>query len=244
MPSADAGIEDIPEARPRRAASVKKRMGESFMTQTIAAVRRIVDRPWGGRSWINVSIPSLKLSARAMTGAWIVLAAVLLLLLFAVTPYVWHVSLRHQAAAQSAELDLLTARLLARQSARGPVLTEQDQLQEMFLPGTTAGTTLASFQTLVGEAAAASGIGVLRMQPLPTDEVAGLSPYRLSVDATGSLEHLQKFLLSVEAMLPVVIVSGFDIVPRAAGGDEPQPYPAEDLAITLRLEAYAWRGAP
>jgi Tfp pilus assembly protein PilO len=223
---------------------VKKRMSESFMTQTIAAARRIVDRPWSRRGSKNVSIPAFKLSPRAMKGAWIVLAAVVLLLLFAILPYAWHLSLRQQAAAQSAELDLLKARVLARESARGPVLTEQDQLQDMFLPGTTAGTTLASFQTIVSEAAAASGISVLRMQQLPTDEVEGLSPYRLSVDATGSLEQLQQFLLDVEAMLPVVIVSGFDIVPRSAGGAEPQPYPSEDLAITLRLEAYAWRGVP
>lgn len=179
-----------------------------------------------------------------MKGAAIVLGGVLLLLLGAVAPYVWHASLRQQVAAQTAELDLLRARVLARETARGPVLTEQDPLQDMFLPGTTAGTTLASFQTIVGEAAAASGIGILRMQPLPAGEVEGLSPYRLSVDASGSLTQLQLFLLAIESMLPVVIVSGFDVVPRASGGGEPQPYPSEDLAITLRLEAYAWRGAP
>jgi len=179
-----------------------------------------------------------------MKGAWIVLASLLLLLLLAIIPYVWHGSLRQQVATQTADLERVKARVLARESARGPVLTEQDQLQDMFLPGTTAGTTLAAFQTLVSEAAAASGINVLRMQPLPTDEVEGLSPYRLAVDAAGSIEQLQAFLVDVEAMLPVVIVSGFDIVPRSAGGSEPQPYPSEDLAITLRLEAYAWRGAP
>ncbi len=193
---------------------------------------------------MNISMPAVKFSPRAMKGARILLASVLLLLLLAVLPYVWHASLRQQVAAQTAELDLVKARVLARESARGPVLSEKDQLQDMFLPGTTAGTTLAAFQTLVSEAAAASGINVLRMQPLPTVEVEGLSPYRLAVDAAGSLEQLQAFLLDVEAMLPVVIVSGFEIVPRAAGGSEPQPYPSEDLAITLRLEAYAWRGAP
>jgi Tfp pilus assembly protein PilO len=193
---------------------------------------------------MNISMPAVKFSPRAMKGARILLASVLLLLLLAVLPYAWHASLRQQVAAQTAELDLVKARVLARESARGPVLSEKDQLQDMFLPGTTAGTTLAAFQTLVSEAAAASGINVLRMQPLPTDEVEGLSPYRLAVDAAGSLEQLQAFLLDVEAMLPVVIVSGFEISPRAAGGSEPQPYPSEDLAITLRLEAYAWRGAP
>ena len=193
---------------------------------------------------MNISMPAVTFSPRAMKGAGVLLACLLLLLLLAILPYVWQASLHQQLAAQTAELDLVKARVLARESARGPVLSEQDQLQDMFLPGTTAGTTLAAFQTLVSEAAAASGINVLRMQPLPTDEAEGLSPYRLAVDAAGGLDQLQAFLLDVEVMLPVVIVSGFEIVPRAAGGSEPQPYPSEDLAITLRLEAYAWRGAP
>jgi type II secretory pathway component PulM len=214
------------------------------MVQTIAAARRIVDRAGQAGGPMTGSLRALTLSPRATKGASIVLACALLLLLLAVLPYVWHASLRQQAAAQTSELDLVRAKVLARESARGPVLTGQDPLPTMFLPGTTAGTTLAAFQTLVSESATASGISVLRMQPLPTDEVQGLSPYRLAVDAAGSLEQLQAFLLDIEAMLPVVIVSGFEIVPRSADGGEPQPYPSEDLAITLRLEAYAWRGAP
>jgi hypothetical protein len=219
-------------------------MAESFMSQTIAAARRIVDRPWSGRGVSKLPVTSLKLSPLARKGGWIVLASALLLLLLATMPYVWHASLRQQAAVQDAELELVKARVAARQSARGPVLTEQDQVQGMFLSGSTAGTTLAEFQTLVSEVAAVSGISVLRMQPLPTDETEGLSRYLLTVDATGSLEQLRAFLLEVEVMLPVLIVSGFEIVPRSAGGAEAQPYPSEDLAITLTLEAYAWRGAP
>jgi hypothetical protein len=219
-------------------------MAESFMTQTIAAARRIVDRPRPDRGALKMSIRSMKLSPLARKGGWIVLALALLFLLLAILPFVWHASLRQQAARQDAELDLVKARVLARQSARGPALTEKDQVQGMFLSGTTAGTTLAEFQTLVSEAAAASGISVLRMQPLPSDEMQGLSPYLLAVDATGSLEQLRAFLLEIETMLPVLIVSGFEIVPRSAEGSEAQPYPSEDLAITLKLEAYAWRGAP
>ena len=219
-------------------------MAESFISQTIAAARRIVDRPWFGHGVSKLPVTSLKLSPLARRGGWIVLASALLLLLLAIMPYVWHASLRQQAAVQDAELELIKVRVAARQSARGPVLTEQDQVQGMFLSGSTAGTTLAEFQTLVSEVAAASGISVLRMQPLPTDETEGLSRYLLAVDATGSLEQLRAFLLEVEVMLPVLIVSGFEIVPRSAGGAEAQPYPSEDLAITLKLEAYAWRGAP
>jgi hypothetical protein len=193
---------------------------------------------------MNISILALKLSARARKGALILLASAILLVALAVVPFFWNASLRERAAAQEADLALVKARVLARQGARGPVLTEQDEVQSMFLSGATAGSTLAEFQTIVGEAATASGISVLRMQPLPTEEAAGLSPYRLAVDAEGGLEQLQSLLLDIEALLPVVIVSGLDVVPRSAGGSEPQPYPSEELAITLRLEAYAWRGAP
>lgn len=213
------------------------------MTQTIAAARALVDRPRPAPGAMKLSMPAMKLSPRAKRGAAIVAACAVLLLLLAFLPYVWQASLRQQAAAQTAELELLRAQLLAREGARGPVITGQDPAQDMFLSGTTAGTTLADFQALVSEAAEGSGINVLRIQPLPSDEAKGLSSYRLAVDAAGSLEQLRTFLLDVEAMLPVVIVSGFEIVPRSAGGSEQQPYPSEDLAITLKLEAYAWRGA-
>ena len=96
-----------------------------------------------------------------------------------------------------------------------PRLTEADKPERMFLPGTTAGTTLAAFQSIVNEAATRTGMSVLRTQPLPTDEAEGLSPYRLAVDATGSLEQLRAFLTALESSLPVIIVTGFEIQPRS-----------------------------
>jgi Tfp pilus assembly protein PilO len=114
----------------------------------------------------------------------------------------------------------------------------------MFLPGTTPGTTLAAFQSIVSGAAAESGLSIQRMQPLPTDEVQGLAPYLLAVDAAGSLQQVQAFLVEVEAVLPIVIVTGFDIQPRSAEASSDQFYPSEDLALSLRLEAYAWRASP
>jgi hypothetical protein len=152
--------------------------------------------------------------------------------------------MREQAVAQAAERDRVKARVLARADARGRMLTEGDQPQTMFLPGTTAGTTLAAFQTMVSDVAVASGISVLRMQPLPGGEGEGLSAYRLAVDAAGSIEQLQRFLAGIESSLPVVTVAGFGIVPRAAAGPERQPFASDDLAISLTLEAYAWKGAP
>lgn len=193
---------------------------------------------------MNLSLPIRSLSPRAMKGAAILLAGAILLLLLAVLPFLWHASMREQAVAQAAERDRVKARVLARADARGRMLTEGDQPQTMFLPGTTAGTTLAAFQTMVSEVAGASGISVLRMQPLPGGEGEGLSAYRLAVDVAGSMEQLQRFLAGIESALPVVIVAGFGIVPRAAAGSERQPFASDDLAISLTLEAYAWRGAP
>ena len=193
---------------------------------------------------MNLSLPIRSLSPRAMKGAAILLAGAILLLLLAVLPFLWYSSMREQAVAQAAERDRVKARVLARADARGRMLTEGDQPQTMFLPGTTAGTTLAAFQTMVSDAAGASGISVLRMQPLPGGEGEGLSAYRLAVDAAGSMEQLQRFLAGIESSLPVVTVAGFGIVPRAAAGPERQPFASDDLAISLTLEAYAWRGAP
>lgn len=193
---------------------------------------------------MNLSLPIRSLSPRAMKGAAILLAGAILLLLLAVLPFLWYSSMREQAVAQAAERDRVKARVLARADARGRMLTEGDQPQTMFLPGTTAGTTLAAFQTMVSDVAVASGISVLRMQPLPGGEGEGLSAYRLAVDAAGSMEQLQRFLAVIESALPVVTVAGFGIVPRAAAGPERQPFASDDLAISLTLEAYAWRGAP
>lgn len=193
---------------------------------------------------MNLSLPIRSLSPRAMKGAAILLAGAILLLLLAVLPFLWYSSMREQAVAQAAERDRVKARVLARADARGRMLTEGDQPQTMFLPGTTAGTTLAAFQTMVSDVAVASGISVLRMQPLPGGEGEGLSAYRLAVDAAGSMEQLQRFLAGIESSLPVVTVAGFGIVPRAAAGPDRQPFASDDLAISLTLEAYAWRGAP
>jgi hypothetical protein len=189
-----------------------------------------------------LSLP--RLTPLARRGGLIVITTALALLLLAALPYVWHASLSEQASARSAELALLKEKARARAAARGPALGPDDPVESMFLPGTTPGTTLAAFQSLVSDAAAASGLNVLRLQPLPTDEVEGLSPHRLAVDAAGSLAEVQSFLVDVEAMLPIVIVTGFDIQPRAAQASGEQPHPSEDLAISLRLEAYAWRAAP
>ena len=185
----------------------------------------------------------MKLPQKAAVGGMIALAAALCLLVFALLPFFWQASLRDEAAALQSELDLLKAKLAQRGGQGGPVLTGAQPLESMFLPGNTEGTILASFQDLVGTTASVSGLAVLRMQPLPVEESGGVASYRLSVDVAGNLEQLRAFLVDIEAILPVVIVSGFDIGPQSDGEDG-QAYPSEDLAASLRLEAYAWKGTP
>jgi Tfp pilus assembly protein PilO len=182
-------------------------------------------------------------SILARKGAFVVFFGVIGLIAIAALPHVWNAQVRQKVAAQKAELTLVEARA-RRASENRPRLTEADQPARMFLPGRTAGTTLAALQSLVSKAAGNSGMSVLRMQPLPVDEVAGASPLRLSVDAKGSLEQLRAFLTDIETMLPLITVTGLDIVPRAGEGPEAQAYPSEDLAVTLKLEAFAWRDAP
>lgn len=187
----------------------------------------------------GLSIPSF--SPQAAKGGAIVSAAALLLLVFAALPYMWNAGISAELDVKQAELDLLKAKLAAREGRGGPALTAADGIGRMFLPGTTDGTTLAAFQALVNEQAAATGLSVLRMQPLEAEADGGISPYRLAVDAAGSLEQLKTFLIGIEAMLPVVMVTGFEIQPRSSEGGEAQPYPSDDLTVSLRLEAYAWK---
>lgn len=182
-------------------------------------------------------------SASARKGAVVVLCGAIALTGIAVLPYLWNARLREEVVEQKAELTLVEGR--ARRAAENrPRLTEADQPARLFVSGTTAGTTLASLQSMVGKAAEASRMSVLRMQPLPVDEVEGASPIRLSVDAKGSLEQLRSFLTALETSLPLIIVTGFEIVPHAAEAPEAQAYPSEDLAVTLKLEAFTWRDTP
>ena len=131
------------------------------------------------------------LSPLARKGALIAAAGLAVLLGVVALPYVWRAQIADEVMAQKAELALVSARV-GRAHDR-PRLTEADEPGRMLLPGSTAGTTLAAFQSLVNEAAGRSGMSVLRMQPLPTDEVKGLSPFRLAVDMSGSLEQLRGF---------------------------------------------------
>lgn len=122
-------------------------------------------------------------------------------------------------------------------------LTAANDVAPMFLDGATPGLAFARFQTAIGDAASAAGLEVKRLQPVDTGDGEAAMPYRLSLDAEGSIEQLRGFLADVESHLPVMFVTGLDIQPAAAEGEADQ-YPSEALRMTLRIEAYGWRAQP
>lgn len=183
------------------------------------------------------------LSPLARKGAVIVLASFAGLVLLALLPFLWLGGLREQAHAAKSEYELVKARAARLADAKQVRLTAADEPGRMFLPGETAGTTLAAFQSIVNATALGSGLSIVRVQPLPTEPAKGVTPYRLAVDATGSLEQLRAFLAEIESAIPLVFVTGFEIKPETAADAAEQPYPSEKLSLTLRLEAYGYGGA-
>lgn len=184
------------------------------------------------------------LSPLARKGGLTMLAGGVIAVLLAVGPFLWLGGLREQAAADKTQYDLIAARAARLAEGGGVRLTEADQPGRLFLPGETAGTTLAAFQSVVNEAALRSGLAITRMTPLPAETVEGLPVYGLSVDATGSIAQLRSFLADIESGLPLVIVTGFEIKPQAVAGSEEQTYASEALALSLRLEAYGGGATP
>ncbi|MFM8747892.1 MAG: type II secretion system protein GspM [Aestuariivirga sp.] len=188
---------------------------------------------------------ALRLSAEARRGLAIVAGAILIAGVSAAGLAAWHGSLEERVAQQQAERDLLAARVEKKVRDGAGRLTAADGPERLFLTGATPGLTMAGFQELVGGAAATSGLSVLRIQPFEASDGEGSSipAYRLGIDAEGSLEQLRAFLISIEAMLPLMFVTGLEIRPQSAAGAA-DPYPSEALRASFRVEAHGWSEQP
>ena len=186
-----------------------------------------------------------KLSPEARKGLAILAGAGLLAAAIVTGLAAWHGSLGDRIAQQQAERDLLSARVAKKAREGAGRLTAADSPERLFLAGATPGLTMAGFQELVGKAAEASGLSVVRIQPFETSDAEAKSEttYRLGIDAEGRLEQLQAFLISIESMLPLIFVTGLEIRPQAAA-DAADPYPSEALRASFRVEAHGWREQP
>lgn len=183
------------------------------------------------------------LSVEARKGLAVLGVAALALLCAAYLLYAWHAAAAERLQQAEAEHELVAARAAKAASEGATRLTEADNVAPMFLEGATPGLVFATFQSIADEAATAAGLAVKRMQPVDTGDAEGGMPYRLNMDAEGSIEQLRDFLADVESGLPVMFVTGLEVQPAAAEGENDQ-YPSEALRMTVRIEAYGWRGQP
>lgn len=192
-----------------------------------------------------MSLPkaAMGFSGEARKGMVVLAAAALAVLAAAYLIISWHSAATDSLRQAEAEHEMVVARAAKAQRDGVTRLTQADNVAPMFLEGATPGLAFAKFQSIAGEAAAAAGLAVKRMQPVDTGDGDGATPYRLNVDVEGSIEQLRDFLAGVESGLPVMFVTGLEIQP-AAGEGEADQYPSESLRSTVRVEAYGWRGQP
>ena len=182
-------------------------------------------------------------SAEARKGMAVLAVAALAVIVMVYLLLAWHSAAAERLRQAEAEHDMVAARA-AKAAGEGVMrLTEADKVAPMFLEGATPGLVFAKFQSIAGEAASAAGLAVKRMQPVDTGDGEGSMPYRLNMDAEGSIEQLRDFLADVESGLPIMFVTGLEIQPSAGEGEADQ-YPSEALRMTVRIEAYGWRAQP
>jgi hypothetical protein len=182
-------------------------------------------------------------SMEARKGMAVLAVAMLAVAVFAYLMLTWHSQETERLYQAQSEHDLVAARTAKAVRDGATRLTAAADVAPMFIDGATPGLAFAKFQSIAGEAATAAGLAVKRMQPVDTGDGAGSVPYRLSVDAEGSIGQLRDFLAKVESGLPVMFVTGLEIQPAAAEG-EGGGYPSESLRATIRIEAYGWRSQP
>ncbi|MCA3554456.1 type II secretion system protein GspM [Aestuariivirga sp.] len=189
-------------------------------------------------------VPSVKtLSGEGRKGVAVLAVAALAAAVAAYLLLEWHAQAAGRLVQAQSGYDLVAARTAKAAREGATRLTAADDVAPMFLEGATPGLAFARFQSVAGDAATAAGLAVKRMQPVDPGDGEGSVPYRLSMDAEGSIGQLRDFLTGVESRLPVMFVTGLEIQPAAAAG-EGDPYPSESLRMTVRIEAFGWRTQP
>lgn len=185
-----------------------------------------------------------RLSRQALPGVLVLAAAFAVLAGLAVLPFLWAAHTQETIAERQAEVRFLEARVNKAPAGSRAGFVAGDDVRPVFLSASTPGLGHAALQRLVDRLAEDSGLAVERIQPLQSDEAGDLTTLRMEVEATGSIEALQQFLIALEAGTPFVFVSGARMAPGRPGEAEGGALPSENLVISLQLEAFAWREAP
>jgi hypothetical protein len=176
-----------------------------------------------------------RLSQEGVRGLAYLLAGVLLLIVIALAPFVWQLSLSPQLSEKRDFLTLLEAK--ARANPRQATALDPQTVETIFIKGSTSGLAAAGFQRLLVDMAGKSGMVIERTRPLPTDNRQGLATVRMEVNASGSIEALRDYLHGIETGAPLIFV---DQVHIATGPAVPDGVTSDNLSVRLELEAFAW----
>jgi hypothetical protein len=190
---------------------------------------------------MNARAAKPKLAPKSLWGLLLLAGAMLVLAGTAVLPYLWYDQVSDTVAERQLELRLIESRLTRNGQQKAPPLTSADDLNQLFLPGSTSGLTLADFQRLLNQTAEKNGMVIERIQPLQSDPEQGLSVFRMEAVATGNIEALRAFTLALETMVPMIFITQAQISPDEARRLKDPEYPSESLSLALQVEAYGWK---
>ena len=181
-----------------------------------------------------------RLSAKGRWGLVLIVMGVIALAAAAIVPFAWRESLAAEIVEKRVELRFIEGRLKAAKGGVKVRLTAADNIDPLFVAGTTPGLALAGLQDFVGKLASDNGMAVERLQPLQADNEGGLAVLRMEVEAAGSIESVRNYLLALEAGQPLIFVNRARIAAPEGAAAESAALPSEKLSVALQLEAYGW----
>jgi hypothetical protein len=184
------------------------------------------------------------MTAKASWGLALLIAATLLLAGLAVLPFALRSADEDTLAEKQLELRFMQSRLKAAKNGPKNRLTENDDIDQLFVAGTTPGLAIAEMQAIAGKLADASGMAVQRLQPLQADREGNLALLRIEAELTGNIESLRQYLLSIETGQPMMFVNHIKVAAPESVSDA-GVLPSEQLTVTLQLESFGWwEGTP
>lgn len=183
-----------------------------------------------------------RFSGKGLAGAMLLLLVLLGLGGAAAAPFYWRQATAPELEESRRMLALIEQKLKDAEANRKPQEVTAANAGQAFVEGTTAGLATASLQKVMVDAAKANKMRVERVQPLPAETTGGLTRLRLDIEVVGGLEGLRNYLLAIESGAPLIFVKEFHITTPLNREEEPNPYPAENLSVSLQVEAYSWWG--
>lgn len=189
---------------------------------------------------MSAALTKRRLSARGRWGLVLLVVGIVALAAAAIVPFLWQQSVLAQIDEKRVEMRFIEKRLEAAKGGAKVRLTATDDIDPLFVAGTTPGLALAGLQDFVGKLASDNGMAVERLQPLQADNAGGLAVLRMEVEATGSIESVRNYLLAIEAGQPLIFVNRVQIAAPEGAAGESGVLPSERLSVALQLEAYGW----